>query len=130
MASPGVLNLTFIWTVDDQEPDPFQWYAPVRNDEYTLPLEFWEDEAATVPYVIDGPFVAQLRPALLDGPTAGPPITAFTITQLTDNTFTLILEPAKTLILPGGWRWDFQADATTLVGGKGKTQNDVSRAGT
>lgn len=79
-----------------------------------------------------GPFTCQLRERRLQaGETAGDPLAEVEIE--TDGQRILgHLDPAVTTILPARWYWDIQDGSTdyTLLGGMGKTFDDISRAGT
>lgn len=77
-----------------------------------------------------GPYICQLREdRLAAGVTPGDPLAEVTV-EIDGQEINGHLDPADTVGLPAAWVWDIQDTSTgyTLIGGKGKTFDDVSRA--
>lgn len=139
----GVLDLT--WKPSSQSTSPPVGKAPaiVRNDPYThliVVTDGWADLGSEV-------FIAQLRLARLTGSTAADATADFTVNNLRgtvdeDGIFTediegadlaieITLTAAQTTALPAAFAgfWDLQqVDAETLLAGKAKVLDDVTRA--
>lgn len=136
----AILDLT--WKPSAQSSSPPTGKAPaiVRNDPYSHLIvveDGWADLGSEV-------FLAQFRLARLTGETAGDATVDFTVTNLrgtvTDGIFAedvggadlaihLALLADETTGLPSAGFWDLQQqDAETLLAGKVKVLDDVTRA--
>jgi hypothetical protein len=132
----GVLNLTWVPSVDEQEGPPVG-YAPaiVRNDPYTLVIRVtdgWADLGAET-------FSAQIRALRLTGTTDVAPEASFVVDVTQDGDDVLIvldLMAESSTGLPTTTRrrpiyWDLQQDdGPTLLAGEVQVVDDVTRADT
>lgn len=134
---PGTLSLTWKPSASAPTPPAGQSAAIYRGDTYAHVLEFWNDEAETDPFALTGTPTAQIRSARLTSATAGDALADFAcvISGAGDNILTISLTAAETLALPAGATlfWDCQltdgSTITTLLAGKVKVLDDVTRAG-
>lgn len=139
----GILDLT--WKPSSQSTSPPVGRAPaiVRNDPYThlvVVERGWADLGSEE-------FVAQLRLERLTGSTAGDATADFTVNNLrgtvdvdgifaeapagADLAIEIALLASETTALPAAFSgfWDLQqVDAETLLAGKAKVLDDVTRA--
>lgn len=129
----GVLDLVFKATADGATPGPGKASAIVRGDTYVHVFTFTNDD--DTPYEITGTVLAQLRTARVTGATADAPTASFSVAVggVDDNEVTISLTSAQTLALPTvPLFWDMQQDVagvvTTLLAGKAKVLDDVTRA--
>lgn len=123
---PGVLDF-------DQPPGTTDWdpgKAPgiYRGDTWVHPLSFVDPEGD--PFPIAGTLTAQLRSSDLSGPDAEEPLADVSVTV--DGAQVVLTLPSEVTVgLPDRWVWDLQQVAdgvtTTLLRGKGRTFNDVTR---
>lgn len=126
----ATLDLT--WQPSGAHPTPPAGRAPaiVRNDTYAHRFRITGGWAA----LGSASFAAQLRRVRLKGASAGAPLAAFTVTPSQDTDDLLIdiaLTSAQTTSLIEDMEWDLQVviddSVTTLLSGKAKVLNDVTR---
>ena len=103
----------------------------MRGDSVGHQIRLWEDDAHTIPVVLNGAVVtAQLRVKDTDPD----PVDAWAVTTA-GNAITITLSPDQTAALPASTVWDIQvdwhADGTTVTTphrGTLKLTQDVTRA--
>ena len=105
--------------------------AEMRGDSFGRTFTLWEDDAHTIPVVLNGAAVtAQLRVKDTDPD----PVDAWAVTTA-GNAITITLSPDQSAVLPASTVWDIQVDwqadgttVTTPVRGSLKLTQDVTRA--
>jgi hypothetical protein len=124
----AVLDLTWKPTADSTTPPAGKAPAIVRNDPYDHTFRVtagWADLGAET-------FIAQVRPARLTGSTAAAATADFEVETEQDGVDLLIhlhLDASVTTALPAALFWDVQqVDGSTIVAGKAKVLDDVTRA--
>lgn len=125
------LDLTWKPSADQDAPPLGKGSAIIRGDDYTHTIRV---EDGWLNNLQDFDYAAQIRALRLTGATAGVPLVSFTVTLDQDGDDLLIILTvgnSDTLELPSGWFWDLQQTATgvitTLLSGRGKTLDDVTR---
>lgn len=123
----AVLDLTWKPSADSSTPPAGKAPAIVRNDPYDHTFRVtagWADLGAET-------FEAQLRTARLTGTTAGTATADFEVTTEQDGVDLLIhlhLDAVDTTDLPSALFFDCQqVDGSTIVAGKAKVLDDVTR---
>ncbi len=127
----AVLDLTWKPSVTVTEPPTGKASAIIRDDPYThvfVVTDGYLDLGAT-PVLPE--YVAQIRTARLTGETDDDPLADFTVEVEQDGDdfrITMSLTAEQTLELPSSGFWDMQqVDAGTILAGKIKVLDDVSR---
>lgn len=124
----AILDLTWKPSVTSTSPPMGKAPALVRDDPYDHTFRVtdgWADLGGET-------FAAQLRPARLTGSTAADATADFDVETEQDGDDLLIhlhLDATATAALPSAMFWDCQqVDGSTLLAGKAKVLDDVTRA--
>jgi hypothetical protein len=122
---PGVVNFTAKPGTAAADLLPGQAEGIYRQDPWDWVIVLPDEAPAP-----SGIYVCQLRPIrLAAGVTVGAPLAEVEI-ELDGQEIHGHLDQSETIGLAASWVWDIQSSETgyTLMGGKGKTFDDVARA--